>query len=736
LISHLSNIFFRNKLIQQPFAPLVQEYEKCWYSSTTALENQAGIAVGNVSIFAPFAVILILIFVYFYQLCNGKVISKGYTKVEKDSALEALAVSLLLAKDGKLEYLHRKYNKDLENGTFVDEEDPKKIHDGWNNLELLVKELRVLGNITEKEYYSIRKDEIENEATLVDWKALYNNVSRKGGGGKKGSIYNEAVLNQNSNHRANSGKSAPLDLAHLPPGSSSIPPQLHENSTSSRSFSNNYELTTVNPLLAGFASSPEKQPPQSPASTQASSLNSPSISAKSNHSHASSSPIRLLQILNQTKVNSKERKKYEEFIKGKALQFFSVIYMSTVNKSSFRTVSLTDDPTRKSDEEGRPSIDMAGIRQLSRIIASDSNFHQSLRVSHHQHRSSSRSHPLSMGSSALHLSSTPVVLMSAVPLQVQQTHPNYSLFHELHVAIAKHPTTSRYNPEVMKVMIDYWIPKLDHYFDEFSAMVERIQYVQNNPQSKSVLSAASSSTSFSNSSSVGAEGGVPQDYWVVSSGVSELQLFTLLPKDLLRQYVEELKVVPVEEKDEEEGEEHIGHLMGEMEGIGETKHKQNNENKIAVQEGNDLSSPISFQPISISRPLKAGNANSPNINNNGTPPSSQLTQLLKYQLPNSPMGEKDEQLSEIIVRTANAATVYDCTEEDFQMIFFLLVFYKKLSSLLVVHSMMSLSQYHEETILSQYNRKMAYLIGKDVWTIADLNEWVETFQTILLERDG
>jgi hypothetical protein len=693
------------------------------------LENQAGIAVGNVSIFAPFAVILILIFVYFYQLCNGKVISKGYTKVEKDSALEALAVSLLLAKDGKLESLHRKYNKDLENGTFVDGEDPKNIHDGWKNLDLLVKELRVLGNITEKEYYSIRKDEIENEATLVDWKALYNNVSRKGGGGKKGSIYNDAVINQNSNNRVNSGKSGSVDLAHLPPGSSSIPSQFNENSDSSRSFSNNYELTTVNPLLAGFASTPEKQPPQSPASTQASSLNSPSIS----NSHASS-PIRLLQILNQTKVNSKERKKYEEFIKGKALHFFSVIYMSTVNKSSFRTVSLTDDPTRKSEEEGRPSIDIAGIRQLSRIMATDSNFHQSLRVSNH-HRSSSRSHPLSLRSSSLHLSSTPVVLMSAVPLQVQQTNPNYSLFHELYVAIAKHPTTSRYNPEVMKVMIDYWIPKLDHYFDEFAAMVERIQYVQNNPQSKSVLSASSS---FSNSS-VGAD--VPQDYWVLSSGVSELQLFTLLPKDLLRQYVDELKVVPLEE-DEEEGEEQIGHLMGEMEGIGEAKHKQK-ENKAAVQEGNDLSSPVSFQPISISRPLKTSNSNSPNIHNS-TPPSSQLTQLLKHQLPNNQNGEKDEPrlqshhshaFSEITVHTSNT-TVYDCTEEDFQMVFFLLVFYKKLSSLLVVHSMMSLSQYNEETILSQYSRKMAYLVGKDVWTIADLNEWVETFQTILLERDG
>jgi hypothetical protein len=63
------------------------------------LFNQVGIQIGNLSVISPFLVICIFLLIYLYQLISGRVIPRAYSKDEKQAAIDALAVSLLLARD-------------------------------------------------------------------------------------------------------------------------------------------------------------------------------------------------------------------------------------------------------------------------------------------------------------------------------------------------------------------------------------------------------------------------------------------------------------------------------------------------------------------------------------------------------------------------------------------------------------------------------------------------------------
>ena len=86
-------------LIAQPFAPLNQDYQKCSYEQSTVIINQAGSSVGTVSILTPLCIAFILVLVYFAQSCGMANIKKTYTNTEKDSALDDLALKLLLVRD-------------------------------------------------------------------------------------------------------------------------------------------------------------------------------------------------------------------------------------------------------------------------------------------------------------------------------------------------------------------------------------------------------------------------------------------------------------------------------------------------------------------------------------------------------------------------------------------------------------------------------------------------------------
>mmetsp|Transcript_65679 Transcript_65679/g.115857 ORF Transcript_65679/g.115857 Transcript_65679/m.115857 type:complete len:556 (+) Transcript_65679:82-1749(+) len=88
-----------DKLIESPFAPLTQDYQKCHYDTSTVVFNQAGSSVGNVSLLAPLCIAFILLCVSLAQMWGFVSIKKTYTEFEKSEALSDLALKLLLQRD-------------------------------------------------------------------------------------------------------------------------------------------------------------------------------------------------------------------------------------------------------------------------------------------------------------------------------------------------------------------------------------------------------------------------------------------------------------------------------------------------------------------------------------------------------------------------------------------------------------------------------------------------------------
>ncbi len=95
-------LLIRTRLIEIPYAPLVQDYQKCHYSVYQTLLNQAGIAVGNIQIVAPLCIAFLMIVTWLHKWWSKVPLDESYTKAEKDSALDAYAMSLLLARDDRL----------------------------------------------------------------------------------------------------------------------------------------------------------------------------------------------------------------------------------------------------------------------------------------------------------------------------------------------------------------------------------------------------------------------------------------------------------------------------------------------------------------------------------------------------------------------------------------------------------------------------------------------------------
>jgi hypothetical protein len=94
-----SFFFCRNSLIDKPFAPLIQDYQQCNNDPTMVFFTQVGAALGNLSVIIPVAIVVTLLLLYFYQSVTGDMIPRTYSKEERETALNALAVSLLLKRD-------------------------------------------------------------------------------------------------------------------------------------------------------------------------------------------------------------------------------------------------------------------------------------------------------------------------------------------------------------------------------------------------------------------------------------------------------------------------------------------------------------------------------------------------------------------------------------------------------------------------------------------------------------
>jgi hypothetical protein len=82
----------------------MESYQKCSYSRTVLFLNQAGIAMGNASLLAPVAALLVIVVFYFLSryFAPNMASSSPYSRVEIERANYSLGLALLLARDGKI----------------------------------------------------------------------------------------------------------------------------------------------------------------------------------------------------------------------------------------------------------------------------------------------------------------------------------------------------------------------------------------------------------------------------------------------------------------------------------------------------------------------------------------------------------------------------------------------------------------------------------------------------------
>jgi len=92
-----------NLLQRTPPTDLVQDYYECIVSWYVAIFNSTGIAAGNAATFVPFLMLALLPLLYVYLQASGKLPPKDeYTELELTAASNALALTILRIRDGKV----------------------------------------------------------------------------------------------------------------------------------------------------------------------------------------------------------------------------------------------------------------------------------------------------------------------------------------------------------------------------------------------------------------------------------------------------------------------------------------------------------------------------------------------------------------------------------------------------------------------------------------------------------
>jgi hypothetical protein len=88
----LTTFFFtRNNLTVTPFTTLTQDYEVCQADLQTVFLNQLGNTVGNMGVFAPIIIFLVVTVMFVFQKCTGFKIPTRYGAEEKKEILDQLA---------------------------------------------------------------------------------------------------------------------------------------------------------------------------------------------------------------------------------------------------------------------------------------------------------------------------------------------------------------------------------------------------------------------------------------------------------------------------------------------------------------------------------------------------------------------------------------------------------------------------------------------------------------------
>ncbi len=164
----------RQKLINTPFAPLIQDYQTCTTDPQSAFIDQVGITLGNMGLVTPFIVAIVILIIYTYQECFGHpIMEMGYTVDAKEEMLDNLVTSLLLSKDrNEVEEIESstKGKQDSSKSTTT-HKNPEKEADHNDECEKL---LSTLANAIEK--YETLYDEPEKlylEIEMLRQRRLY-----------------------------------------------------------------------------------------------------------------------------------------------------------------------------------------------------------------------------------------------------------------------------------------------------------------------------------------------------------------------------------------------------------------------------------------------------------------------------------------------------------------------------------------------------------------------------------
>lgn len=92
-------------LVEQPFATLTQQYQICTKDPSIALFEDVGIAMGNMSVLAPFLFYFIMAVIAVWSCrdeCKDSDEKKTYSSTQKHRATNSLATALLLSRDEQL----------------------------------------------------------------------------------------------------------------------------------------------------------------------------------------------------------------------------------------------------------------------------------------------------------------------------------------------------------------------------------------------------------------------------------------------------------------------------------------------------------------------------------------------------------------------------------------------------------------------------------------------------------
>jgi hypothetical protein len=126
---------------------LTQDYLECRNDPFTVITNQAGAAVGNLSLLSPFIVIFILLVLDFFRnFCRWN-IPNGFKRSEKDDVLDDIAVNLLLITKNK-KFFALANTEDLQLLLKLAEELEKNKKKTFTNLQYVADE--IIDNIDDK----------------------------------------------------------------------------------------------------------------------------------------------------------------------------------------------------------------------------------------------------------------------------------------------------------------------------------------------------------------------------------------------------------------------------------------------------------------------------------------------------------------------------------------------------------------------------------------------------------